>query len=171
MMCTDIILSSLDFDKVHETSSTLAKCWKSAYAGLVNDEYLSSLKNTHWVDFLEKSIDDKIAECIVAEKNNKIVGVSIFGKSITEKYPDDGEIISLYVIPEFIGQNIGHVLFEEAQQTIKGQGYRNCITCTFAENIRAIRFYKSHGYEIVSQDEIIKMGTQELPYVILKKAL
>ena len=170
-MCTDIILSSLDFNKVHEASSTLAKCWRYAYAGLVSDGYLSSLKNTHWVEFLEKSIDDKIVECIVAEKNDKIVGVSIFGKSVTKKYPDDGEVISLYVIPEFIGQNIGHMLFEEAQQTIKNRGYRNCITCTFAENIRAIRFYKSHGYEIVSQDETVKIGTQELPYVIMKKAL
>ena len=171
MMCTDIIIRRLDFNKIHEASSTLAKCWKSAYAGLVSDEYLSSLKNTHWVDFLEKNKDGKIAECIVAEKNDKIVGVSIFGNSITEKFPDDGEIISLYVIPELIGQNIGHMLFEEAQQAIKKRGYRNCITCTFAENIRAVRFYKSHGYEIVSQDEIVKIGTQELPYVIMRKSL
>ena len=171
MVCTDIIFRSLDFNKINEASSALAKCWKSAYVGIVSDVYLSSLKNTHWVDFLEKNKDSRIAECIVAEKDNKIVGVSIFGKSITEKYPDDGEIISLYVLPEFIGQNIGHILFEEAQQAIKKRGYRNCITCTFSENIRAIRFYKSHGYEIVYQDEIVKIGTGELSYVIMKKSL
>ena len=35
------------FRDADKASSTLAKCWKSAYAGLVSDEYLSSLKNTH----------------------------------------------------------------------------------------------------------------------------
>ena len=170
-MCIDITLNNLNFDKIHDASATLALCWKAAYKGLVNDEYLSSLKRTHWVEFLVKSIHSKSTKCIVAEKDNMIVGISIFGNSKTKKYPDDGEIISLYVVPEFIGQNIGHMLLERAQQGIAQQNYQNCITCTLAENVRAIRFYKSHGYEIVSQDEIVKMGAEEMSYVIMRKVL
>jgi len=166
-----VVLNNLSFDKIHATSTTLAQCWKSAYKGLVNDEYLSSLEDTHWSEFLEKSINDKMTNCIVAETSDNIIGVCIFGQSITEKYPDDGEIISLYVTSDFIGKGIGSMLFEKAQQLIKGQGYRACITCTFVKNYKAISFYKAHGYEIVSQDEAVKMGTQTLPYVIMRKVL
>jgi len=170
-MHTDITYSNLNIEEINDASAVLALCWKAAYKGLVNDEYLSSLESTHWVEFLEKSINDNTATCIVAKKDNKIVGITVFGKSITEKYPNDGEIISLYVTPESIGQGIGHVLFEKAEHFITKQGYNNCITCTFVENSKAIRFYKSHGYEIVSESEIVTMGKQDLPYVIMRKAL
>jgi len=170
-MSTSVTLNNLSFDKIHAASATLAQCWKSAYKGLVNDEYLLSLKNTHWTESLEKNIDNQTSNCIIAEENGRIIGVSIFGKSITEKYPDDGEITSLYVIPEFIGRSIGRMLFEKAELLIKEQGYHNCITCAFAENSKAIGFYNAHGYEIVSRNEIVKMGVQELQYVIMRKAL
>jgi len=170
-MDAKINLNHLSFSKIPEASAVLAHCWKHAYKGLINDEYLKSLKDNHWVEFLEKSMTNKTVECVVAEFDNQIVGITIFGQSITEKYPNDGEIISLYVIPEFIGKNIGHLLFERAEQVIKRQGYRDCTICTFTKNTRAINFYKSHGYEIILQDEFVTMGTQELSYVILRKSL
>ena len=170
-MCTDVILNNLSFEKIHAASAVLAQCWKSAYQGLVNNEYLSSLKDTHWSEFLENGISGKTIRGIVAETDNQIIGVTIFGKSITPKYSSDGEIISLYVVPAFIGQGIGNVLFEKAQLLLKEQGYRNCIACTFMKNEKAIGFYKSHGYELVSQDEIVTLGTEELPYVIMRKTL
>ena len=55
---TDVTIKSIDVDNIYDVSATLAKCWKYAYKGLVNDKYLSSVKNTHWVEFLEKSIND-----------------------------------------------------------------------------------------------------------------
>ena len=170
-MSKDVILRNLDFDEIPEVSSILVQCWKYAYKGLINDEYLSSLKDNHWVEFLEKSIGDETADCIIAECDNRVVGVSVFGKSITEKYPGDGEIISLYVLPKFIGQNIGHLLFEKAEQAIKEYDYSDCTICTFAENVKAIEFYRSRGYDVVSQNEIITMGDQELSYVIMRKSL
>ena len=169
MIGANIILSNLHVDKIPMASATLAQCWKYAYKGLIHDDYLSSLKENHWIAFLEKSINDKTATCIIAEYESQIVGVSIFGKSITETYPNDGEVISLYVLPEFIGQNIGNMLFEKAQQSLKEQGHRHCIICTFTANTKAIRFYQSHDYEVVAQDETITMGTQLLPYVIMRK--
>ena len=170
-MNTNIILSNLQFDKISEVSSILVECWKSAYKGLINDDYLSSLKDNHWVEFLEKSMQDKTAECVIAERDNEILGVSVFGKSITEKFPNDGEVISLYVRPRFIGQRLGNLLFAKAEQSVKEQGYSHCTICTFTENIKAITFYKTHGYEVVSQDEMITMGTQDLAYVIMRKSL
>ena len=170
-MQTPVTLNSLSPDKIPEASAFLAQCWRAAYRGIINDGYLDALADTHWVDFLEKSLTAKTAAGTLAEQDGKTIGLSVFGKSITEQYPDDGEIISLYVSPQSIGQKIGHLLFANAEQALREQGYPGSIVCVFAENRKAIRFYESHGYEIVMQDQQIKMGVQGLRYVIMRKAL
>lgn len=166
-----VSVNDISIGKVPEVSAVLARCWRAAYKGVVDDAYLAALEDSHWEEFLANSIDDKTTACIVAEDESQVVGVSIFGKSITEKYPDDGEIIALYVLPEFIGQKIGHLLFEQAQQSIRAQGYRDCTICTFKQNIKAIRFYESRGYAVVSEDETIAIGSQDVPYFIMRKSL
>jgi len=167
----DVLLEKLTKDQVLEVSMALKKSWQTAYVGIVNDEYLSTLADDYWVKHLEETMTDETTDCVVATQNNKIVGVTTFGKSITEAYPNDGEIISLYVLPEFMGQRIGHLLFDKAEQEIKKQGFTHCILCTFLENAKAIGFYEAHGYVKVSTHEMVEIGGQEIPYVILRKAV
>ena len=169
-MSVNVNLSNLHVDKIPEASRVLAKCWRYAYNGLINDEYLTSLSDDHWVEFL-KNIKDTTTACILAENDNQIIGVAVFGDSITERYLDDGEIICLYVLPEFIGKNVGHLLFEYAENSLKEQGYQECTICTFKANTKAIKFYEKHDYVVVSDDETVEIGTQNVPYVILRKAL
>lgn len=168
-MCADITIRNISYDDISEVSKTLAQCWKSAYKGIINEAYLSSLEDTHWVDFLTSNLNQRSIDCVVAESGGKIIGVAIFGKSITEKYPNDGEVISLYVNPEYFGRHTGQALFEKALQALKEQGYANCTLCTFKANARAIGFYEAHGFEIVSQVEKIKMGEQEVQYFTMRK--
>ncbi len=50
-MDTNIIMRKANPDEIFDISKTLAKSWKWAYKGLVNDDYLSSLKEDNWVNF------------------------------------------------------------------------------------------------------------------------
>lgn len=43
-------------EDVNEISYILAASWKSAYRGIVHDEYLDSINHNHWVDFLTAGI-------------------------------------------------------------------------------------------------------------------
>ncbi|MDR1705339.1 MAG: GNAT family N-acetyltransferase, partial [Clostridiales bacterium] len=165
---TEITLNRAYVNRAVEISRFLAKCWKSSYRDIINGDYLSSLKDDHWVAFLEAGIENNTITCITAEASGGIVGVTIAGNSITERYPDDGEVISLYVDPEFIGKRVGHSLFERAQQSLVDLGFSHCIVCAFSENVRAVHFYQKHGFYMVSDNETITMGTQELPYVIMR---
>lgn len=115
--------------------------------------------------------DKQTITCFVAESANIIIGVSIFGKSITEQYPNDGEVVSLYIKPEFIGHGVGHLLFERSQTSLKEQGHKYCIVCVFFANIKAIQFYRSHGFAEIIDNEKINIGRQELQYAIMRKAL
>ena len=158
-----------DEEEILSVSKTLVKCWKSAYQGMINDAYLASLKDNHWVDFLKKGLSDDSVDCMLAKEDNQTIGISIFGKSITDDYPNDGEIISLYVLPQFIGQGIGHVLLDKAENRLKEKGYQKSIICVFDENKSAVKFYQSHGFEAVSENNEITMGEQKLLYHIMRK--
>jgi len=170
-MSAVILISKLNFDEIPKASTMLAQCWKIAYKGLIDDHYLDNLKNTHWVQFLEDTLKSDTDQCFVAKISDEIIGVLVFGKSITEKYPHDGEVVYLYVHPSHAGKSIGKTLLKNAQQLLKHQGYKNCIVCTFKQNDKAIAFYKANNYKIVSKNELVDIGQQEIPYVIMRKLL
>jgi len=44
-------------EDVAKISNVLASCWKTAYRGIVNDDYLDALKDDHWVDFLSAGLN------------------------------------------------------------------------------------------------------------------
>lgn len=151
-------------------STTLAKCWKFSYQGIINDAYLSTLQDDHWVAFLEKKISKNSVECMIAKNKDQTIGLVIFGESITGEYPEDGEIHSLYLLPEFIGQGIGHLLFDMAERGLKEKDYDHYLVCVFSQNKAAIHFYESHGFKTASTENEIIMGEQKLAYNIMRKA-
>jgi len=157
---------SEDFFRI---SATLATCWKFAYKEIINEVYLSSLQEDHWVEFLEKGLSDRLIDCVIAKKGDQVVGVSIFGRSITDAYPEDGEMISLYVLPAFIGKGLGHTLLEMAEKGLKEKNYTHSLICVFCDNESAIAFYEAHGFETASSNHEITMGTQKLRYQIMRK--
>lgn len=166
-----ISIKKIAHDRISEVSVFLAQCWKSAYKDIITDEYLSALEDNHWVEFLKSGLNKQTITCFAAESANIIIGVSIFGKSITEQYPNAGEVVSLYIKPEFIGHGVGHLLFERSQTSLKEQGHEYCIVCVFSANLKAIQFYRSHGFDKTLDNQKVKIGRQELQYAIMRKDL
>ncbi len=79
--------------KVYEES------WKSAYKGIIPQEYLDSIPEGRWVPNLDK----QGWRTLVCIDNGKIVGTSSFCKSRFEQFQGWGEIISIYLLPDCIG--------------------------------------------------------------------
>ena len=156
-------------EEFFQISATLATCWRFAYKGIVDDAYLSSLQDDHWVEFLKKGLSDRFIDCVIVKKDRQVVGVSIFGRSITDAYPKDGEIISLYVLPAFMGKGLGHTLLEMAEKGLKEKNYTHSLICVFCDNESTIAFYEAHGFETVSTNNEITMGTQKILYQMMRK--
>ncbi len=47
------------FEDIAAISSILAASWKTAYRGIVNDDYLDLLTDEHWIDFLNTGMNNK----------------------------------------------------------------------------------------------------------------
>lgn len=77
------------------------------------DKYLDELKDTKWVDMLEKSMDDGTIKAWVTTLENEIVACLSVGDS---RYKDSNhqlELISICVLSEHWSKGIGSSLISE----------------------------------------------------------
>lgn len=82
-----------------------------------------------------------------------------------------GEIISVYVLPELIGQGYGHILFTFAVEKLLSLGFHKIYLTVFEDNLRARAFYEKHGFAWDGQKLSMEVGGRkltELRYVYVK---
>jgi len=99
---------------------------------------------------------------------DKLIGASVFGKSFTDGYPDDGEISAIYLQHDYIGKGHGHALFTKIEEALSAKKYTHFVLDVLSENIRAVSFYQKHGYETVD-DRSIKLGDRDYPLTVFRK--
>lgn len=128
----------------------------SAYKGLMDNKYLSTLEANHWVPILQES-GLKGDICLIAESDGKIVGSTVF--SVVH----DGENTytewhAFYLLPQYIGLGIGHSFFQKIEAEMIVRGCECCILEVLAANKRAIQFYLSHGFIRTETFEVEENG-------------
>lgn len=122
--------------KVYEES------WKSAYKDIIPREYLDSIPEGRWAS----NLDNQGRSTLVCIDNGKIVGTSSFCRSRSEGLQGWGEIISIYLLPDYIGKGYGRILMDTVLSELKGQGYEDVFLWVLEENIRARNFYARYGF-------------------------
>lgn len=142
---------------INQISSVLATSWKTAYRGLVNDDYLDSLQSDHWLYFLASGLHDGTLFAMVVEDNQKIFGAAILS------WEADGaaNLLSFYLLPEYIGQGYGHVFFHGIEEELKQRNVCKCRLDVLEHNKRAIRFYVSHGFKDTGKRKVSTLGVCE----------
>ena len=138
---------------VKEISYIHASSWKTAYKGIVPQEYLDNLKYDYWVSAFEKWISDNTIISKLAYVGNDAIGCIAYGKSRDVDLPDWGEIVSLYVLPESWGKGVGKALLESALNDMHHKGFENIYLWVLEENLRAQQFYRKNGFS-KSEDEL-----------------
>ncbi|MBO4998931.1 MAG: GNAT family N-acetyltransferase [Lachnospira sp.] len=138
--------------------------WKYAYAGIIPQDYLNSIPERKWVSNLDNP-DRKTLICI---DDNSFIGTSSFGKSRFEKFSDWGEIISIYLLPDYVGQGYGKVLLQATIWELEKLGYKNIFLWVLRDNIRARYFYERFGFlrtDDYLDDNIGGKELQEVRYI------
>lgn len=126
----------LAISKIYEES------WKHAYKNIIPQDYLDSIEEGRWVAALDMC-DWYTLVCV---DNGKYIGTSSFYKSRFEPYPDYGEIISIYLLPEYIGKGYGTELLETVISELKSQGYKEIFLWVLDDNLAAKKFYEKQGF-------------------------
>jgi len=124
------------------------KAWKIGYAEIMAKEYLESLSIDQKTEVWLKSLSQKgIGTNLVIEKNNKILGFSVFGPARdTDISKNNGELVALNILPSQWGQGLGSKLIEFVLTVSKGKKWDAVYLWVLEQNIRARAVYEAHGF-------------------------
>ncbi|WP_129595891.1 GNAT family N-acetyltransferase [Anaerophilus nitritogenes] len=150
-------------------SNIYALSWKAAYQGIIPQRYLDQLKNNFWVEVFQDWISNNIFKVKQIYENNISVGCIVYGKARDAMLPKWGEIVSIYIHPDYFRKSYGQKLLDDALADMKKDGYQNIYLWVLQENKNAQLFYEKNGFQC-NQDEynFEIMGKQftDIRYVI-----
>lgn len=134
---------ALDLAKIH------VETWQCAYKGQVPADYLAGLsiekRKKTWEENLAKS-DSKI-RTFVAELDSVLAGFCSVGKSRDDDADEEtGELMGIYVGPQFSNQGVGSVLMQTGLDYLNRQGFKKVTLWVLTSNQQARSFYEHKGW-------------------------
>ncbi len=138
--------SRADLDRVAEIRT---QGWQRGYRGILPDEHLDELDASYeaarWHEFIEH-FDELGQHLEVAEHDGHIVGYVLIGPFRgVDAEPGFGEVVALYVDPEWWASGAADALLSRAAELL-GERCHRAGLWTFEANTRARRFYERHGW-------------------------
>ena len=144
-----------------------AHSWKTAYKGIVPQDYLDELHGSRWADFLASNHDNSF----IVMDAGKYIGTSSVCAARDEKMAGWGEIISIYLLPEYLGKGYAEPLLNCSINALAAMGFTDVYLWVLEENTRAKRFYEKHGFGHNGDVENIAISGKSLKEIRYTKHL
>ena len=148
-------------DDINAIGKIYEKSWKFAYNGIIPKDYLDSISGDKWLPHFENGRMNSL----VLIENNEFIGTSSYCKSRSEEFDGFGEIVSIYLLPEYIGKGYGKKLFEVTLNELIKLGYKNIFLWVLEANTRARRFYEKQNFKLSDKSNYINIGGKNLKEV------
>lgn len=124
--------------------------WHAAYKGIISQDYLDNysveMRTARWETILT---GDSLpgGKTFVMEAADGICGFASIADARDEDVPENtGELVAIYVHPDFWSQRCGHALHKQALEALARNGYDLVILWVLEGNARARAFYQAHGW-------------------------
>ncbi len=92
---------------------------------------------------------------LVAEQDDAVIG---FVHAVSDRESTTGDILRLYVHPDYRGDGIGRQLFEAVRDKLTNNGVKQLHAMVLAENEVGNEFYRSFGFELDDTEDIVIGG-------------
>jgi ribosomal protein S18 acetylase RimI-like enzyme len=89
-----------------------------------------------------------------------VIGLAGFGAARDRALGFDGEVYTLYVDPDFLGQGVGRSLLHGAFAALEARAFHSCVIWSHARN-HACFFYQAMGGARVAERQVL-LGGQEV---------
>lgn len=158
----------LETDNIDDVSFVYAQSWKTAYKGIIPQEYLDRIHETRWSGILVNELSNLWIVC----DGKKIIGSSTYAPAKNKEYCGWGEIISIYLLPSYFHRGIGTKLLRASMNELFSMGYDNLYLWVLEENHLARQFYEKNGFKFngdTLESVIGGRSLNELRYVYQKK--
>ncbi|MDD9992061.1 MAG: GNAT family N-acetyltransferase [Rhodospirillales bacterium] len=131
------------------------KTWRDTYAGLIPDRALLGLSRTSHIENWRRILRDARADSItrVAEGPDFcVVGFANAGRARPTNLPYDGEVYTLYVLPDHQGAGHGRRLLVALFSALRAAGCKSALVWVLAGN-PARFFYEVMGGTLIATRE------------------
>ncbi len=129
-------------DDLSKISHIYEESWKYAYKNIIPQTFLDSIPCGNWIPHLK----DPEMNILVMLDNGKFIGVSTYCRSRFSDFHSFGEIVSIYLLPEYMDKGIGKQLLDKTISELSNLHFKNIFLWVLEENIRAIKFYEKSGF-------------------------
>lgn len=118
--------------------------WKFAYKDIIPQNYLESIPVGHWVSNLDK----EGMNTLVMIEDGIFIGTSSYCKSRFSDFSNFGEIVSIYLLPQYIGKGYGKLLLDAVVGELAHLGFYDIFLWVLEDNLRARKFYEEAGFTL-----------------------
>lgn len=152
-------------DDLRAVGEVYAEGWKNAYQRLLPQRFLDKLNYERWSAVLHA---DPSATIGLFEEG-RLLGAATTGFVREEGREGYGEIASLYVLPECIGQGYGSALLRAAEDHLRDHGCEGFCLWVMCANTRSISFYLRKGYRPSGRMQSERYGEADVELMELVK--
>lgn len=146
------------FDDLNAISHVYEASWKSAYRGIVPQEYLDHIPEGQWCEALRAPG----RHSLILLDGDHVVGTSSYSRSRAAATPELGEIISLYLLPAYWGKGYGGELLRATVNRLAALGFSDLFLWVLEENQLARRCYERNGFTASGEGMELTIGGKRL---------
>lgn len=129
-------------------------CWRTTYAGLVPDRVLVRMTPKRqarlWRSYLRNGIEAAGIIYVARAPDDGVVGFASCGPEQTGRYPETGEVYTLYVAESMHGRGLGRRLLRAMFARLRRDGFDSALIWVLDGN-PARYFYESLGGVLAAQ--------------------
>jgi len=124
------------------------RAWKSAYRGLLPDDYLDALTPEHRIGgYRFGAVAAEHPRTLLAVEAGAVLGFATFGPSRDADAPGAGELYALYVDPGRWRAGAGRALVRATRERLHARGHGEAVLWVLDGNEPAARFYAADGWK------------------------
>ena len=128
--------------------------WHNTYAGIIPDGILLGLTEAGQARSWARHFRADPGQTLVAtDDTGTVVGFGSSGRSSSGVAPYEGEVFTLYVLPDFQGQGIGRALLMALFAELRGAGLNAALIWVLAQNPARFFYHAMGGVLVATRDE------------------
>ena len=154
-------------DDRNAISNVYEESWKYTYRGMIPDAFLDGIPKGKWASGMD--IPGRFS--LLAIEEDHIVGTAAYGSSRFTEGKYEGELIAIYLLPEYMKKGYGKQLLKRVECELKNNGYQNIYLWVLDQNVRAIEFYEKNGYTATGINRLDHIGGKTITELQYKKCL
>lgn len=151
---------------IRQIQDVAERSWRAAYDDILGEERIKQRIDSWYSDDAIRGKIESGDTYLVATVQGKVIGYSI-----AEGSEGQGEIVGLYVDPDYWRREVGSSLLKRTQDELTRSGVDKIEVRVFAENEIAISFYEKHGFRHVETVDVDLEGGETAEMRVYKRDL